>query len=131
VLQLLGAALLVWALYGRRLGAPVPLPEREPVTRASQFALAMGGLFRKVNRPRAAGAAVGEEFRRAVTRRLGMSIADPDSAIAERAAAATGLPSRMIDRLLLQARAPAEHEADVLSDVQEMELVLRRLNRIE
>lgn len=127
MLQLLGAALLWWALAGRRLGAPVPLSDSEPVTRASLFALAMGALFQKVNRPRAAAITIGENFRRDVTRRLGMSVTDPDAAIAERAAAATGLPSRLIDRLLLRAKAPAAHEADILSDAQEMELVLRRL----
>ncbi len=129
VLQLLGAALLWWALAGRRLGAPVPLPEAEPVTRASLFALAMGALFQKVNRPRAAATTVGDNFRRDLTRRLGMSVSDADAAIAERAAAATGLPARTIDRLLLRAKAPAEHEADVLSDAQEMEIVLRKLGR--
>lgn len=129
VLQLLGAALLWWALAGRRLGAPVPLPETEPVTRASLFALAMGALFQKVNRPRAAASTLGDSFRRDLTRRLGMSVSDADAAIAERAAAATGLPARTVDRLLLRAKAPAEHEVDVLSDAQEMELVLRKLGR--
>jgi hypothetical protein len=57
-----------------------------------------------------------------------MSPADPDREIAARAEELTGLPRAMVERLLLQARAPAEHEADVLSDVQEMEIVLRSLN---
>jgi len=128
LLQLLGALLLVWALYGRRLGAPVPLPEQEPVTRASHFAAAMGSLFQKVRRPQVAGAISGEEFRRVLARRLGMSPADPDHELAARASELTGLPAAMIDRLLFQARTPAESEGEVLSDVQEMEIVLRSLN---
>ena len=128
ILQLLGAALLMWAFYGRRLGAPQPLPESEPVTRAGQFAVAMGALFHKAQRPRAAATITGEEFRRALTRRLGLSIADSDAEIARRAAEATDLPAQMIDRLLLNAKAPSDHEAQILSDVQEMEIVLRKLN---
>jgi hypothetical protein len=127
LLQLLLAGLLLWGFYGRRLGSPVPLPEAEPVTRASQFAIAMGGLFHKVGRPRAAGAVLGEEFRREVTRRLGMSPSDSDGEIAERAARVTGLPAPMIDRLLLHAKVPRDHEADILSDTQEMQLVIERL----
>lgn len=129
LLQLLGAGLLWWALAGRRLGAPVPLPGTEPVTRASIFALAMGALFRKANRPRAMAAILGENFRRDVCRPLGMSISDSDDAIAQRAAQMSGLPTQAIDRLLLRAKAPAESETEILSDVQEMELVLQRLKR--
>jgi len=128
ILQLLGAALLLWAFYGRRLGAPQPLPDAEPVTRAGHFAVAMGALFHKAHRPRAAATITGEEFRRALTRRLGLSIADSDEAIARRAGEATGLPAQMIERLLLNAKAPSDHEAQILSDVQEMEIVLRKLN---
>jgi hypothetical protein len=127
MLQLLGAALLWWALSGRRLGAPVPLPERESVTRASLFALAMGALFRKVDRPRAASSIIAEHFRRDVVRRTGMAASDPDTAIANRAADISGLPSRLIERLLERARIPAENETAALHDAQEMELVLSRL----
>lgn len=129
LLQLMGAGLLWWALAGRRLGAPVPLPGTEPVTRASVFALAMGALFRKANRPRAMAAILGENFRRDVCRPLGMSISDPDDTIAQRAAQMSGVSSQTIDRLLLRAKAPAESETEILSDVQEMELVLQRLKR--
>lgn len=128
LLQLLAAGLLVWAFFGRRLGAPVPLPEREPVTRASQYAIAMGALFRKANRPRAAAGIIGEEFRRTLVRRLGMSVTDSDRAIAERAAQVTGLSAPMIDRLLLKSKNPAEDESSALNDAQEMEIVLRRLS---
>ncbi|HEX8235855.1 MAG TPA: DUF4350 domain-containing protein [Abditibacteriaceae bacterium] len=127
MLQLLGAALLWWALSGRRLGAPVPLPERESVTRASLFALAMGALFRKADRPRAAASIIAEHFRRDVVRRTGMAASDPDTAIANRAAEISGLPSRLIERLLERARTPAENETEALHDAQEMELVLSRL----
>jgi hypothetical protein len=127
MLQLLGAALLWWALSGRRLGAPVPLPERESVTRASLFALAMGALFRKVDRPQAAAGIIAEHFRRDVVRRTGMAASDPDTAIANRAAEISGLPPRLIERLLERARVPVENETEALHDAQEMELVLSRL----
>jgi hypothetical protein len=125
--QIMFAGLLWWALSARRLGAPVPLPERESVTRASLFALAMGSLFRKVDRPRAASGIISEHFRREMVRRIGMSISDPDMAIANRAAEISGVPARLIERLLQRAKAPAESEAEALHDAQEMEMVLTRL----
>jgi hypothetical protein len=128
LLQLFVAGLLAWALYGRRLGSPVPIPDTDPVTRASQFALAMGQLFQKAQRPQAAAKTVGEEFRRTLARRVGLSPQDNDAAIVERAALATGLPAALLDRLLLRARTPREHEADILSDAQEMDMVLRHLD---
>ena len=131
VIQLFLAAILAAILYGRRLGAPVPLPDSGPITRASQFASAMGALFQKVGRPRAAGVIIGEHFRRKLTRRLGLSIEDDDELIAQKAAEATGFPSRMIDRLLLQAKAPDDDEARTLSDAQEMEMILRKLEQRE
>ncbi len=127
ILQLLGALLLWWALAGRRLGAPVPLPEQEPVTRASQFAQAMGGLFRKANRPQAIARTIGDQFRREMTSRVGLPLDASDDLVAERVAQATGLPTQMIDRLLLRAKAPDDREPNILSDVQEMEIVLRAL----
>ena len=127
ILQLLGALLLWWALAGRRLGAPVPLPEQETVTRASQFAQAMGGLFRKANRPQAIARTIGDSFRREITSRVGLPLDASDDLIAERVARATGLPSQMIDRLLLRAKAPDDRELHILSDTQEMEIVLRAL----
>jgi len=129
LLQLLVAGLLMWGYYGRRLGAPVPIPDQEPVTRAGQFALAMGLLFRKANRPRAAAEILGEEFRRALARRLGMSPHDPDAALASAAERATGLPARTVDRLLLKSRNPANSEAEVLTDAQDMVTVLRHLDK--
>jgi hypothetical protein len=127
VLQLLGALLLWWALAGRRLGAPVPLMEQEPVTRAGQFAQAMGSLFRKANRPAAVAQTLGNSFRRETTARVGLPLDASDDLIAERVAQSTGLPAPMIDRLLLRAKAPAPTETEILSDVQEMEIVLRAL----
>ncbi len=127
ILQLLGALLLWWALAGRRLGAPVPLPERENVTRASQFAQAMGNLFQKAGRPQAIARTLGEQFRRETTSRVGLPIDASDAIIAERVAQVTGLPTQMIDRLLLRAKAPDDRETQILSDAQEMEIVLRAL----
>lgn len=127
VLQTLGALLLWWALAGRRLGAPVPLPEAPSVTRASQFAQAMGALFQKAQRPQAVARTLGDTFRRETTRRVGLSLDASDELIAERVAQATGLPAPMIDRLLLRAKVPADNENMLLRDAQEMEIVLRAL----
>jgi hypothetical protein len=87
----------------------------------------MGLLFRKADRPRAASEILGEEFRRALAKRLGLSPADPDALLAEHAARAADLPSRLIDRLLLKSKNPADSEAEALADAQEMEMVLRRI----
>jgi hypothetical protein len=129
LLQLLVAGVLFWTFYGRRLGAPVPLPDGGPVTRASQFAAAMGALFQKVQRPQAAETIIGEHFRRQLARRLGLSISDPDELLAQRASEATGYSSRVIDRLLLQAKAPDADEAHALADAQLTEQILRSFDR--
>ncbi|RYG00255.1 MAG: DUF4350 domain-containing protein, partial [Caulobacteraceae bacterium] len=71
--QLFVAGLLFWAFAGRRLGVPVALPGSGPVTRASQFAAAMGALFSKSNRPKAAATLIGTRFRRRLAQRLGLS----------------------------------------------------------
>ena len=127
MLQVLFAGVLWWAFAARRLGAPVPLPAQQPVTRASQFALGMGSLFRKANRPQAAARVLGESFRREVARRTGLPLDAEDQLLAERASQKTGLPAAMIDRLLLRAQAPDDRESHILSDTQEMEIVLRAL----
>ena len=129
VLQLLFAGILLWGLFGRRLGAPVPLPDRENVTRASHFAGAMGTLLHKSNRPKAAALILGDEFRRNLAKRLGMSPHDSDEVLAQRAALLSGLPAEHIERLLFQARTPIEDEAGLLNLTQETEYVLRRLSR--
>ncbi len=129
VLQLLFAGILLWGLFGRRLGSPVPLPDRENVTRASQFAGAMGTLLHKSNRPKVAATVLGDEFRRTLARRLGMSPHDSDALLAQRAALLSGLPAEHIERLLFQARTPIEDEAGLLNLTQETEYVLRRLSR--
>jgi hypothetical protein len=129
LLQLLVAGLLLWAFFGRRLGAPVPLPDGGPVTRASQFAAAMGALFHKVHRPRAAAIIIGEDFRRQLTRRLGLSVADSDELIAQRTSEATGYSTRVIDRLLLNAKTPDEDEERALADAQLMEKIMRSFDK--
>jgi hypothetical protein len=129
VLQLLCAGILLWGLFGRRLGAPVPLPDSDPVTRASHFAGAMGTLLHKSNRPRAAALVLGDEFRRNLAHRLGMSPHDSDALLAQRAALLSGLPAEHIERLLFQARTPIEDEAGLLNLTQQTEYVLRRLSR--
>ena len=129
VLQILFAGILLWSLFGRRLGSPVPLPDRENVTRASQFAGAMGTLLHKSNRPNVAAVVLGEEFRRTLARRLGMSPHDSDAVLAARAALISGLPAEHIERLLFQARTPIEDEPALLNLTQETEYVLRRLSR--
>jgi hypothetical protein len=125
--QLLVAGLLFWAFAGRRLGAPVPIPGSGPVTRASQFAAAMGALFSKTNRPKAAATLIGNRFRRRLAQRLGLSPADSDAVLARRAQEVSGIPFEVTDRLLLQSRAPAVTVAEALRDAQQMEAVLRQL----
>jgi hypothetical protein len=125
--QLFFAGLLLWAFTSRRLGMAVPLPERGPVTRASQFAMAMGGLFQKIGRPNAASQIIGDSFRRRLASRLGLSPADPDQVLARRAHEMSGVPYEVFDRLLLQTRTPARSDAQALRDAQEMETVLRQL----
>lgn len=127
VLQLALAVLLVGLAAGRRFGANVPLPDRGPVTRASQFALAMGGLFGRAGRPRAAARVVGETFRRRLARRLGLSPADPDAVLAARAHEISGISYPKLEYLLLQSRVPADNETQALQDARAMEDVLRQL----
>ena len=127
ILQLLGAGLLLWAFAGRRLGAAVALPSRGPVTRASQFAQAMGAVFSKTNRPSAAASIIGDNFRRRLAQRLGMSPGERDEVLARRAHEVGGVPYEVVDRLLLQTRTPAKNEAQALRDAQEMDAVLKQL----
>ena len=129
VLQVLASLLLLWAFKSRRLGRAVPLPAEEPVTRASQWALAMASLFQKAERPQTAAATTGEEFRRQFALRLGCSPADSDATIVARAAMQLDVPASHLDHLLLRARTPAENPAQMLRDAQEMELLLRSLRR--
>ncbi len=129
VLQVLAGLLLLWAFKARRLGRAVPLPVQEPVTRASQWALAMASLFQKAERPQSAAATTGEEFRRQFALRLGCSPADSDATIVARAAMQLDIPASHLDHLLLRARTPSENPAQMLRDAQEMELLLRTLRR--
>ncbi|HEX9995519.1 MAG TPA: DUF4350 domain-containing protein [Abditibacterium sp.] len=125
--QLAVAGLLFWAFAARRLGAPVAIPNSAPVTRASQFAAAMGALFSKTNRPGAAATLIGARFRRRLAQRLGLSPAENDAVLAQRAQEVSGIPFEVVDRLLLQSRAPADNIAGALRDAQEMERVLKQL----
>lgn len=126
--QLLLAGLLFWAFAARRLGTAVPLPQRGPVTRASQFAQAMGAVFAKAGRPSAASSIIGDNFRRKLAARLGMSPAEKDAVLARRAHEIGGVPFEIVDRLLLQTRTPATSEAQALRDAQEMDAVLKQLD---
>ena len=126
-IQLAIVGLLLWIMAGRRFGTPVPIPDGGPVTRASQFAAAMGALFRKVDRPHAAAAILGNEFRRRLAKRLGMSPADPDMALARRAHEVAGINEAVLDRLLLHGKSPSNSEAEALRDAREMEEILRQL----
>lgn len=127
ILQLLFAGALLWIFASRRLGAAVPLPTRGPVTRASQFAQAMGALFSKTSRPAAAADIIGQDFRKRLASRLGMSPNENDAVLARRAHEISGVPYEVVDRLLLQTRTPATNEAQALRDAQEMDAVLQRL----
>ena len=125
--QLFIAGTLLWIFAARRLGAAVPLPTRGPVTRASQFAQAMGSLFAKTSRPAAAADIIGQDFRKRLASRLGMSPGENDAVLARRAHELSGVPYEVVDRLLLQTRTPASNETQALRDAQEMDAVLKRL----
>ena len=125
--QLLFAGVLLWIFASRRLGAAVPLPTSGPVTRASQFAQAMGALFSKTSRPAAAADIIGQDFRKRLAARLGMSPSENDAVLARRAHELSGVPYEVVDRLLLQTRTPAHSEAQALRDAQEMDAVLQQL----
>ena len=127
ILQLLFAGVLLWIFASRRLGTAVPLPTSGPVTRASQFAQAMGALFAKTSRPAAAADIIGQDFRKRLASRLGMSPTENDAVLARRAHELSGVPYEVVDRLLLQTRTPAHSEAQALRDAQEMNAVLERL----
>ena len=127
IFQLLFAGVLLWIFAARRLGAAVPLPTRGPVTRASQFAQAMGSMFAKTSRPAAAAEIIGQDFRKRLASRLGMSPSENDAVLARRAHELSGVPYEVVDRLLLQTRTPATNEAQALRDAQEMDAVLERL----
>ena len=125
--QLLIAGALLWIFAARRLGAAVPLPTRGPVTRASQFAQAMGAMFAKTSRPAAAADIIGQDFRKRLAARLGLSPSENDAVLARRAHELSGVPYEVVDRLLLQTRTPATNDAQALRDAQEMEAVLQRV----
>lgn len=125
--QLLFAGVLLWIFASRRLGAAVPLPTSGPVTRASQFAQAMGALFSNISRPSAAADIIGQNFRKRLGARLGMSPNENDAVMARRAHELSGVPYEVVDRLLLQTRTPATNEAQALRDAQEMDAVLQQL----
>ncbi len=125
--QLFLAGVLLWIFASRRLGAAVPLPTRGPVTRASQFAQAMGALFSKNSRPAAAADIIGQDFRKRLGARVGLSPSENDMILARRAHELSGVPIEVVDRLLLQTRTPATSEAQALRDAQEMDAVLKRL----
>jgi len=126
-IQLLLAGLLLWAFYGRRLGKPMPIPVQQPVTRASQFAVAMASLYQKARRPKVAADVLGKEFRRAIVRRTGASPMDSAATLAARCSEMTGIPRERIRKLLEQLEKPARSDADVLRMALEMEEIERRL----
>ena len=125
--QLFFAGVLLWIFAARRLGAAVALPTRGPVTRASQFARAMGALFAKTSRPAAAAEIIGQDFRKRLAARIGLSPGENDAVLARRAHELCGVPIEVVDRLLLQTRTPATSDAQALRDAQEMDAVLKRL----
>jgi hypothetical protein len=126
-IQLLLAGLLLWAFYGRRIGKPMPIPVQQPVTRASQFAVAMAALYQKARRPKVVADVLGKEFRRTIVRRTGASPMDNAAILAERCSEMTGLPREQIRKLLEQIEKPVRSDADVLRMALEMEEIERKL----
>lgn len=127
VWQLLVVGLGTLALVSRRLGAPVPLPTNAPVTRASGFARAMGGLLLKASRPKAAAQIIGESFRARLAKRVGMSPRESDEVLSARASEISGISREVLSRALMNSRAPATNETSALRDAQEMERLLDQL----
>ncbi len=128
VLQVLVAGLLLGLFWGRRLGRPVPLASPPNALRASQWALAMSSLFQKVERPHVAALTSGEHFRRSLARRVGLSPGESDEVLAQRAAQVGEVPYETIDHLLIRARKPSQNPTEMLRDVQQMEMLLRKLS---
>lgn len=128
VLQVLAAGLLLGLFWGRRLGRPVSLASPPNALRASQWALAMSSLFQKVERPHVAALTSGEHFRRALARRVGLSPAESDMVLAQRAAQVAEVPYELIDHLLIRARKPSDVATEMLRDVQQMEMLLQKLS---
>jgi len=129
--QLIVAGLGTLALVGRRLGNPVALPTQAPVTRASGFARAMGGLLLKASRPKAASQIIGESFRARLARRVGLSPRESDEVLSNRAHEISGIPLETLSRALIASRAPATDETSALRDAQAMERILRQLSSAE
>jgi len=126
--QLIVVGLGTLALVGRRLGTPIALPTQAPVTRASGFARAMGGLLLKAGRPKAASQIIGENFRARLARRVGLSPREGDEVLAGRAHEISGIPFETLSRALIASRAPATDETSALRDAQAMERILSQLN---
>ncbi len=127
VWQLLLVGLGTLALVSRRLGSPVALPSQAPVTRASGFARAMGGLLFKAARPKAAAQIIGDTFRARLARRIGLSPRESDDVLAARAHEISGIPRETLSRALIASRAPATDETSALRDAQAMERILEQL----
>lgn len=127
MLQLLFAGLLLWMFYGRRLGRPTPIPVQQPVTRASQFGVAMAGLYQKARRPNVPLTILGKEFKRVVIRRTGASPLDDNATLAARCSEVSGLPREQIFQLLEQMEQTSHSESEVLRMTREMEEIQRQL----
>jgi len=125
--QLMVVGLGTLALVGRRLGNPVALSTQAPVTRASGFARAMGGLLLKAGRPKAASQIIGESFRARLARRVGLSPRESDEVLSNRAHEISGIPRETLSRALIASRAPATDETSALRDAQAMERILEGL----
>jgi hypothetical protein len=105
----------------------MPIPVQQPVTRASQFAVAMAALYQKARRPKVVADVLGKEFRRTIVRRTGASPMDNAAILAERCSEMTGLPREQIRKLLEQIEKPVRSDADVLRMALEMEEIERKL----
>ncbi|RYX82515.1 DUF4350 domain-containing protein [bacterium] len=127
VWQLLVVGLGALVLVSRRLGTAVPLPSTAPVTRASGFARAMGGLLFKAARPKIAAQIIGESFRTRLARRVGLSPRESDDVLAARASEISGIDRELLSRALIASRAPATDESSALRDAQQMERILEQL----
>lgn len=128
--QLAFMGLLLWVFYGRRAGKPVPIPVQSPVTRSSQFAEAMAGLYQKARRPEVPLQILREEFRRDLVRYCHASPLDDNAKLATRCSQMTNIPQQQLEQLLNRLEKPPKSDATALQIVQEMEQIRRKIETI-
>jgi hypothetical protein len=124
----LGVAFVLYALWrARRLGRPVP--ERRPVElSASELVVAVGNLLQQAGRRDQAGRLLGDDLRRRLAERLGLSSTAPAEEVAEVAAARTGFPAERLRTVLRPGPLPGDD--DLVHLAAETETIRRELEDV-